>query len=56
VKILRPGAITKAMLADVLGPDYVAVVEQFESTRKRIKEIEQAALSRVGKKQGSQGA
>jgi L-threonylcarbamoyladenylate synthase len=48
VKILRPGAITGKMLADAWGPEYAAVVEQFEATRKRIKEIEPAALLRLG--------
>jgi L-threonylcarbamoyladenylate synthase len=49
VRILRPGAITAAMLADALGFDSAAVAQQSERTRERIREIEKRAVARIGR-------
>lgn len=51
VKILRPGAITEAMLADALGREYMEVAALFDQTRQRIREIEKRALAKLKENQ-----
>jgi len=51
MRILRPGAITMEMVEAALGQERVAVMEQYDSTKAKIKEIERRALARIGVKQ-----
>lgn len=47
-KILRPGAITAAMIDAALGSAHVASRNQYLGTRARIREIERKALAKIG--------